>query len=95
VQDCDEREHDNGNGHERLHMCVFPWTRSTPKDGKNQPCPILMILVELPRYAAADLAESWWTRGVDCPAGACLLVEYWPAGGAGITRFSRWTGPAC
>ena len=39
---------------------------------------------ELPRDAAADLAEPWWPGGFDCHAGACLLVEYWVSGGAGV-----------
>lgn len=68
-------------------ICVFPWARSTPKDGKNQPCPVQTILIKLPRDAAGDLAEPWLAGAADCPAGACLLVEYWVTGGVGVVEY--------
>ena len=43
----------------------------------------------------ADLAESWGARGVDCPDGACLLVEYWCAGGDGFVRSGFKMEEAC
>ena len=86
VQDCDE--HDNGNGHERLRVC-FRWARSTPMDGKNQPCPVETILIKLPRDAAAELAESWWVGGTDAAAWASLLAEHGVASGVGITKVIR------
>ena len=68
----DEREHDDGkvvNG----FMGIFPRARNTPRDVGNQPCSVRIILVELLRNVAADRAESWWARGIDCPAGDCLF----------------------
>lgn len=37
---------------------------------------MLMVLVELPRGAVADLAESWWVGG------ALLGLVYWQHPGA-------------
>ena len=48
--------------------------------------PTLPFWYSLDHDTEADLAESWWAGSVDCPAGACLLVEYQVAGGAGAIR---------
>ena len=44
-----------------------------------------MILIELLREEALCMTESWGAEGSNCPAGACLLVEYWDADGAGAS----------
>lgn len=44
-----------------------------------------MILVELPRHTAADLAEAWGTGATDCPAELANWLND-PQGGAGAVR---------
>ena len=46
---------------------------TTPKDEKNQQCPVRIILLELPHGAAADMAESWRVRAAE----ALLGFAYW------------------
>ena len=85
IQGGDEDECDNGNGCEQLHGCSSVSEENAANE-KTQPCPVLMILVELPRGTETNLAESRWAGGVDCPAGACLLGECWVTGGAGAVE---------
>ena len=56
----------------------FSRARRTQKYENNQPCPVRMSLVELPRDAAADLAEPWWP-GVLI---ALLGLAYWSTTGS-------------
>ena len=36
--------------------------------------------------AETDMVKPWRAWAADCPDGACLLVEYWCAGGDGFVR---------